>query len=359
MEERENSVNTEWAKCPSCGSNLRFDPDSQTLICDHCGTKQKIESKGVAEELDILSGFSSDKMWKNEDASAFRCVNCGAEVVLSKGETAKVCPFCGTAHVEKIEELSGVKPNAVLPFSLNAENAEEKSKAWAKKRLFAPRRFKKSLKAENIHGVYTPCFTFDSHTYSYYVGRLGKTHVVTTGSGKNKQTRTYVEWFTVSGDYSDFFDDVLVTAGDKFDQKKLDKVSPFDTNGGSVYDGKYLLGYMAYHYDKDIQDCWSVAKSKIDAVIKKSILSKYVYDVVDYLNVSTKHERVTYKYVMLPVYVGNFTYRKKLFNFYVNGTTGKVTGKTPVSPWRVALAVLLGIAVAVGVFFLVKTYLLS
>ena len=82
------------------------------------------------------------------------------------------------------------------------------------------------------------------------------------------------------------------------------------------------------------------------------ILGQYVYDCVGYLNVSTSHENVTYKYVMLPVWVGNYTYGRKLYNFYVNGTTGKVAGKRPVSPWKVLGLVFAGLALAAGLFLL-------
>jgi small-conductance mechanosensitive channel len=47
--------------------------------------------------------------------------------------------------------------------------------------------------------------------------------------------------------------------------------------------------------------------------------------------------------VLLPVYVGNFTYSKKTYNFFVNGISGKVAGKTPISLLRVLFAVLMGI----------------
>ena len=106
---------------------------------------------------------------------------------------------------------------------------------------------------------------------------------------------------------------------------------------------------MAYHYDKSIEDCWGIAKGKMDAVIKRSILSQYSYDVIEYFNVSTTHEAATYKYVMLPVYVGNFNYKSKIYNFFVNGINGKTTGKTPVSFWRVLIAVGLGLVAVAGI----------
>nr|MBO4517289.1 hypothetical protein [Clostridia bacterium] len=339
-------VSTENVKCPGCGANMVFNADLQTLYCPHCGSRKELGETSTAQEKDIMEGLSADSVWKAEETTVFRCDNCGAKVVLSKGETAKTCPFCGTAHVEKTEELAGLKPDAVLPFAFGQDKAVEFSKTWAKKRFFAPRKFKKNLNAENVNGVYTPCFTFDSRTYSTYVGRIGTTHTRTVGSGNNRRTETYVVWRNISGTFSDFFDDLAIAAGDKCGQKELDKLSPYDTNSSKEYKEQYLLGFMAYHYDRELSDCWDTAKKRIDAILKRKILAQYSYDKVDYLNVSTTHQDVKYKYVMLPVYVGNYTFSSKLYNFFVNGTTGKTYGKYPKSKLKIGLLTLLGIAAA-------------
>lgn len=346
-------VETDIIKCPSCGSNMVFDPDSQMLYCEHCGRKESFASDLTANEIDIQKGFEEGDKWNEKDATVFRCDNCGAKVVLNKGETAKTCPFCGTAHVEKSDELPGLKPNGVLPFAFGIDKALEFTKTWVKKRIFAPKKFKKNINTENVHGVYTPCFTFDTKTTSSYWGRIGRRHTRVVGSGDNRHTETYIVWQYVKGTYYENFDDVLITAGSKFDQHKLDRTAPYDTNGSKEYQKNYLLGYMAYHYDRDLKCCWGDAKNRIDEKIKAHILRKYSYDVIDYFNVSTMHEMVTYKYVLLPVYVGNFNYRKKLFNFFVNGTNGKVFGKTPLSPWRILFAVFLGIAIVGAVILTV------
>ncbi len=351
--EEELKVSTESAKCSSCGANMVYDPERNALYCPHCGAERKFQDSSVAEERDFMSGLSADSQWKADETTVFRCDNCGAKVVLDKRETAKFCPFCGTAHVEKVDELAGLKPNGVLPFSFGAEKALEYSKAWARKRFFAPRKFKKHLESKNVSGVYAPCFTFDSSTYSVYRGRIGTTHTRTVGSGKNQRTETYVVWRNISGSYNFKFDDVLVASGSKIGQKEIEKIQPFDTNNAKVYQEKYLLGFMAYHYDRELSDCWVTAKEKMDKSIRSSILGKYSYDRVDYLNVSTSHERVTYKYGMIPVYVGNFTFKQKLFNFFVNGNTGKTWGKYPKSFWKILLVVLLGVAAAAGLVYLI------
>ena len=59
-----------------------------------------------------------------------------------------------------------------------------------------------------------------------------------------------------------------------------------------------------------------------------------------------------YKYILIPLYVGHCNWKTKLYNFFVNGFNGKVTGKAPVSPLKVGALVLLGIAVIVGIVLL-------
>ncbi|MBO7345300.1 MAG: hypothetical protein J6U92_05120 [Clostridia bacterium] len=355
LQSQPEEVDADSVKCLGCGSNMVFNPEKQTLTCPHCGSKQDFSTDVFASELSLVDGFGAGNGWGDDKPSVFECDNCSARVVLNYGETAKVCPFCGTAHVKKTESLAGLKPNAVVPFLITAEKALDLSKEWAKRRLFAPRKFKKNICAENVNGVYSPCFTFDSSTTSYYEGKIGRTHTRTVGSGKNKRTEVYTVWQHIRGTYNDCFNDVLINAGSKLGQDKLDQISPFDTENSRKYQKEYLYGFMAYHYDTSIEDCWGSAKGVMDGRIRRGILSRYVYDKVAYLNVSTSHQDVTYKYVMLPVYVGNFNYKKKLYNFYVNGSTGKVKGKTPKSLWKILLTVALCLGVALSIVYLFLT----
>ena len=348
----EHDVETELVKCENCGSNMVFDPESQQLECVHCGSKKSFASGAIASELDITDGFSKASAWQGEEACCFFCDNCGAKIVLRSGEAATVCPFCNSAHAIKQEGLSGLKPNALIPFAFDEEKGLELAKSWAKKKFFAPSKFKKNIASDRFKGVYAPCFTFDSFTTSYYEGRIGRTHTRTVGSGKNRRTETYVVWRSIRGTFRHNFDDLLIAAGKKLSQPMLDKIAPYDTNQSKSYEENYLLGFMAYQYDEELTDCWQAAKRRIDGELRSLILSQYVYDKVAYLNVSTAHEKVTYKYVMLPVYVGAFNFKKKLYNFFVNGSTGKVGGKTPKSALKITLFIASIIAVVFALAYL-------
>lgn len=352
--ENSEEVRTETTKCASCGANMAFDPASQMLVCPHCGRKESFEVDMNVEELDIRNALREEEGGTKDATTSFRCENCGAHVQLGEGEVALKCPFCGTSHIVEEEDQEGLRPGAVIPFLLDAGGAAAACKKWANKKWFAPRSFKKNMNAQNVRGVYTPCFTFDSLTKSAYSGRLGERRTRTVGSGKNRRTETYIRWFYVNGTYEEFFDDVTICAGSKFTEKEFGRIMPFARDKAGVYTPEYLSGFMAYRYDKDIRTSWSEARGKIDQSIRRSILARYGADVVDYLNVQTGHSDVTYKYVLVPVYVGNYTFKKKLYNVFVNGSTGRVYGKSPVSPLRVSGLVLFILALLAGVFFLVK-----
>jgi hypothetical protein len=94
---------------------------------------------------------------------------------------------------------------------------------------------------------------------------------------------------------------------------------------------------MAYGKNREVGTCWEDAKEVMDSDLKSLILRKYHYDVVDYIKVSTNHSNIKYKLELVPVYVGNCKFGKKIYNFMSNGTNGKCDGKTPVSPLKVSI----------------------
>ncbi len=346
--EAEKEVKTDFVKCNGCGANMVFDPQSQMLYCEHCGSKVSFEKDKEVKELAIEKAFSATEKWN--DAAVLRCENCGAVVNVSRNEVALSCPYCGTSHVKLTDEISGVKPNALYPFTITADQAELSAKKWAKGRLFAPKKFKKELEAKNLHGVFQPCFTFDSQTQTNYDGRLGKHKTRTVRTKNGTRTETYTVWYNVRGTISRVFDDITISASKTFDKKKMNKIMPFKRESICVYEKQYLAGFSAHHYDKDVRTSWNEAKEEMEQQIRQAIVRKYDCDVVGYLNTSTIHSGVTYKYVLLPIYVLRYHYKKKDYEVDVNGNTGKVVGKAPISALKVLITVLITAVVLFGLW---------
>ena len=65
------------------------------------------------------------------------------------------------------------------------------------------------------------------------------------------------------------------------------------------------------------------------------------------LDVSTSYSNQTYKHILLPLWLCTYAYKNKTYHFLVNGQTGKIHGKKPVSAWKVVLAVLAAILVII------------
>lgn len=349
----DSDKSTAFVKCSGCGSNMFFDPQTQSLKCEHCGRVEDFSKDCNVQEIDIEQAFSQAESWEGE-ATTYRCDNCGATFNVGADEVSVLCPYCSTSHVVREENLTGIKPNAVYPFILTKKSAVLESRKWAKRRIFAPSKFKKNLCESNLHGVYQPCFTFDTSTHSFYKGVLGERRTRTVRDSKgNTRTETYIHWKAVSGFVDKKYDDITISSG-KMSQSELDKIAPTDKSTMCVYEKKFLSGYTAGHYVRQIQDCWVDAKKAVDSDLRQVILRKHGCDVIQTLDVSTKHESVTYKYLLVPVYRLNYSYNKKEYPVLVNGNNGKVTGKAPVSPLRVIIAVILGIALLVGILLLTE-----
>lgn len=336
-------------KCPSCGAELEYSPSDIKLVCPFCGASKEIDLSRKVSEQDFDNLFKAQNTW-GDQTHVVVCKNCGVKEVVLKSEIGKSCSYCGTPNVVKTDELSGLKPNGVVPFQITKEEASEFVKKWAKKKFYAARAFKKNVNPEEIAGTYNPAFTFDASSYSSYSGRLGKHYYETrTINGKTQRVRK-TRYFDISGTYSRFFDDVLVKATTNKNMNV--NVGDFDTNNAQDYSEEFILGFSASQYDRDGKECWNIAKGDMASMIRRGILDKYDYDVVDKLNVNTDYSDMTYKYLLLPIYVGHCSYRKKIYNFFVNGKTGAVAGKVPLSILKVGITVLIIAALVLGIIIL-------
>ena len=349
----EENIGVKIRKCPSCGANMHYDPEKLSLVCDYCGTQAEVDFSHGSQELPFSKLLSKEAtMWTGE-TRVYKCSNCGASSIMPRKSISTSCPFCGTPNISETDDIPGLRPNAVVPFKISKEEALNNFYAWSKKRLLSSRKYKRNIKAEDVYGNYIPAFTFDTDTNSQYEGRLGEYYYVTVsdGDGKTHQERK-IRYFHISGRISKSFDDILIQATSGVKNMEISKLEPFFTNESRDYNEDFILGYTATMYTKDGQQCWSEARKVMENLIRDAILAKYTYDVVDYVNIDMRCFNTTYKYVLLPVYVGHTRYRNKLYNFFINGETGKVFGRTPKSPIRIGIIVLIIVAIAVGLGFL-------
>jgi len=361
--ENKKRESTDRFPCPSCGGNMAFDPESQSLLCPYCKNSIDIsKSKGEIKEYDLESAeIDAPKDWGKEKR-VIHCESCGAETVLDENATSQFCAFCGSSHIVKIEESPGIVPESLIPFKVSREAALEKFKKWINKRFFAPNALKKEYQNQKLSGIYVPCWTYDSQTYSTYTAEAGTYYYVTENhwveeNGKRKMVTRQVRkirWRFVSGTHEEFFDDVLVNASKKVDESLMSKLEPFHLKELVHYKPEYLSGFLAERYSIGLKEGWDKAKNIIRDSIRSSITGKIAADEVRNLCVNTMHSNVKYKHILLPIWMSAYTYRGKVYNYMVNGETGEVQGKAPVSPLKV-IAVILGVIAAIVLIGLIAS----
>jgi len=338
-------------KCPNCGGTMDYDPATRGLKCPFCDYQQEIVvTQGTKNEAVMEQDFSEALDKQSYDwgttTKTVACKACGAELVYDALQNSEICPYCGSNHVMQVEDGDTMKPGGVVPFKITEKQAAELFKNWIKGKLFCPRDAKDMAKAGKFKGVYLPYWTFDTKTYTDYTGQYGKTHTVRV----NKDTtRTEVRWYNTSGHYNAFVNDYPVLATKRHDTAMLKGILPFDTEANKAYEPEFVAGFASERYSIGLKDGWNIAKPEIKNNIKREIENeiRHRYNTAHVRNVSmsTMFDELKYKYLLLPVWNSSYKYNSKVYNFMVNGQTGKVSGKAPISPIRVAIAVIIGIIV--------------
>ncbi|WP_339217087.1 TFIIB-type zinc ribbon-containing protein [Ornithinibacillus sp. FSL M8-0202] len=311
-------------KCPNCGDDMAFDSVSGNLSCASCGRNDSIEE--FSDDY-IFNTFSED------EAKEYECNNCGAAVITDADTSATSCSFCG-AGVVLADRVSGsLAPDMVLPFQISKEQAMEAFKKWCKNGRLTPDGFMTADRIKNITGMYVPFWLYDLHSVAEVRAKATKVRSYTRGDYVYTETKYY----DVERKIDLTFQKVPVDASKKMNDELMDKLEPYDFGKLKDFKTAYLAGYLAEKYNYDNKDLLPRVKSKVSSYINKYVSSTINgYSSVKYVdqNINTR-ERKAY-YVLLPVWMVYYDFDKQEHTFAMNGVTGKVVGKPPLSKKKIA-----------------------
>ena len=90
----------------------------------------------------------------------------------------------------------------------------------------------------------------------------------------------------------------------------------------------FLAGFSAERYKSGLKAVWERAKLYINKILRNDIraIIKRGCDVVGTVNISTNYNDIKYKHMLLPVWISAYTFKDKVYNFFINGQTGEVQG---------------------------------
>lgn len=339
---------TDRFPCPTCGANVKFKPSQQSMVCPYCDNKIDIElEKNEIKEHCFRSALENPPEDWGTEKKVIHCDTCGADTILDSHIASKCCPFCGSSHIVSENGKSGIAPETIVPFKIGKKDAEDRFYNWIKKKFFAPNALKQQYISHRLEGVYVPFWTYDADTFSQYTAQAGTYYYVTqthwvTRNGKRQMVTRQVRktrWRPTSGNYSEFFDDVLINGSTHVNQKIINKIKPFDLRELVHYKPEFLSGFVTEKYSIGLKDGWKLARVNIDSDIRSGITRQINADEVRALSVNTQYNDIKFKHLLLPTWISSYTYNGKTYQFMINGQTGRVEGESPISPWKVMVTV--------------------
>ena len=346
--------------CDNCGADFRFAPDTGALTCDHCGNTQHVTDSagpGAIAEMRYDKGVLADLAAEEiEETRVSSCPNCNAQVEFDPDTHATECPFCATPVVTDTGTHRHIKPKALLPFSLDEKTARAAMSDWLGGLWFAPNGLQDyARKGRKLQGIYVPYWTYDANTKTRYSGERGDHYYVTRTVGRDgksvSERQRKTRWRPASGRVARFFDDVLVLGSTSLPKKYTDNLEPWDLNGLAPYQPEFLAGFRAEGYTVPLEDGFDEAQSIMARQIERDIRFDIGGDTQRIHSRNTQMNDITFKHILLPVWLAAYKFRGKTYRFVVNGSTGRVQGERPWSVIKIALAVIFGAVIAGAIGF--------
>lgn len=320
-----DNLYAESAKCPSCASNIYYQPEVQGLLCRSCGniydpsTLEKTGSLGYSIERDYTgdNDISEDDKIRHEIV----CNSCGAIMIADENMMSTMCAFCGSPALITRRMTREFKPDYIVPFKIDRQTAENNMKQWIKTRKLNPKGFKTDSRLTKMIPVYVPFWLLDCAVNSEMYGTGTKIEPEVYSIQVRAKAKYYVKG-------------VPFDASLKIANKLMEAIEPFDYSEMVEFDNRYLQGFYADKYDQKPIDLLEKFTKKLDTIsmdLNKTIASRYdKFEPIPSKNFTWMSEpRI--KYCLLPVWFMTVEFEGRNYQFAVNGQTGEASGQAPTS----------------------------
>ncbi len=321
-----------------------FAPGSQKLECDFCGGSFSLdELKSVVDELEKESVEPQSQDIETTDETVnlehldaiegaeesqtdnieFTCNACGGKILSDKNTAATFCPFCGSPALVSQRLTGEFKPKYIIPFTHDREAAVNAFLKWCKGGKYTPFGFVSDKNIQKITGLYVPFWLFDL-----------KADINMSGTAEIRNRKgdyTYVTKYSIERYGKIVWNNIPFDAETRIDDKLMEAIEPFDFSKMVPYDYKYLPGFFADKYDLDSKALMDRAKKRGLDYLKTEVYKTMSGYSSKKITENNKLSNVNVEYALLPVWFMHYKYLGKSYYFAMNGQTGEVAGKLPIS----------------------------
>jgi hypothetical protein len=327
--------------CDNCGGQRAYDPASQSLLCESCGTPFDLARAGdeaAAAEFPYDPDAPQEEPPASRGDSVHHCETCGGDVIFTGPALSDRCPYCD-GPVVLGKEGAAFETMALIPFRVPEGDAVGYIARWVAGRLAAPRDLAAMASTGRVAGLYAPFWTFDSREAVQYWASY------TVGSGKNRRRKN------VSGSLTIRFDDLLVPASPHVTPLIRDGIlHDFYPPRLRPYRPGYLAGFAAERHHQSVAEGLKANRADKDLLIRNRIKRAVGKPGTQVTRYKTDTSGIHYRRILLPVWILHYSYAGKAKKVVVSGIDGRTFGERPFSTWKLAAyaGVLAALVIAVG-----------
>jgi len=293
----------------------------------------------------------------------FSCNQCGASLAF-EGVRTETCPYCASPNfVERPPSANQPDPTYCLPFLGDAKWAQARFDRWLGSRtMFADSALKKAT-VEKMRGVYLPAYLYSAVARTDYTAQIGEhyteteTYTVTDSQGNTRtetRTVTRTEYRPLAGRHIGYVTDVIVSASSGLPNDELQRVEPFDMRQLRRFSQEFVSGWIHEEYSRTPDDCKKMSRSEAVDEVGARLRKFMPGDSYSDLAWRTTVEWESLDPMLVPVWVFAVRYRpeKPPLRVVINGQTGAIGGKVPLSWVKITLAIVLLLAAIAAIILL-------
>ncbi len=270
------------------------------------------------------------------------CRSCGAQILFEPLQRTARCPYCDSPSVVDRPATEN-RPDPVfgLGFAVTRDEAARRMRRWIRGRKMGPFGLK-GRSAERVKGVYLPAYLYSATAHTSYRASIGERY-------KDKDDKSRTEYRDLEGRHSTYVADILVTASRGIPNDEIEGIEPFDLGVLARYTPGLVSGWIAEEPSLTREECRHLARqeatARVGQLLRRFLPGDSVRDLRHHVELAD--ESIDLTLVPLWVFAVRYHDEKPPIRVLVNGQTGRVYGRVPLSWAKVGLIVA-GIAALVG-----------
>lgn len=328
-------------KCPNCGAHIEFNESTQTMTCEFCESSFNLadlaaQSSSTGAEgatpqhaWDVVSGGHEVELGEGqENLRAWTCPSCGGQIIGGENTVATRCPYCDNNAIIASQLEGSFKPDYVIPFSKTKEEAQAAYRENCEGRRLLPRDYLSEERLEDITGMYVPFWLYSCDVHGSFKFEAEKR--------TERFTDTQVDHYECNRVGNLSFHHVPADGSKSMDDTYMEAIEPFDFSELKPFDTAYLSGHLADRYDvahhENVDRIRQRLQKGTEDAFAEPIHERYGICSATERHVEFSNQNV--EQALLPVWMLNARYDGELYSFAMNGQTGELIGRLPVSRSR-------------------------